>query len=64
VNPEQLEVLCRQVLDRYPNHAEKFRQGKPGVLGFLVGQAIVGTGGRVPAKQASDLFVKLLSPRA
>ncbi len=62
VNPEQLEVLCRQVLDRYPNHQEKFRLGKSGVLGFLVGQAIIETGGRVPPKQASDVFVRLLSP--
>ncbi len=61
MNEQQVEVLCRDVLHRFPRHAEEFRQGKA-VLGFLVGQAMRETAGRVTTKQATDVFLRLMQP--
>jgi Asp-tRNA(Asn)/Glu-tRNA(Gln) amidotransferase B subunit len=60
MNPQQIETLCLDVLSRFPGHADRYRQGHS-VLGFLVGQALRETAGRVTPQQASDTFVRLLA---
>ncbi len=47
--PEDLDRLCREVLEAHPAQARTFRAGRPGVLEFLVGQVMKRAGGRLDA---------------
>lgn len=41
MNPDQIEDLCRRVLEAHPERVEAYRQGDEGLLGFFVGQVLI-----------------------
>src|SRR3712207_7793865 len=59
----ELEAVVRRVVDANPDLAEKFRGGKRGVLGALVGQVMRETRGRANPKLVSDLLERAIGDR-
>ena len=57
----ELELVVRQVIDSNAEAVEKYRAGKEGTLGFLVGQVMRATKGKANPKVVNDLFQSLLS---
>jgi aspartyl-tRNA(Asn)/glutamyl-tRNA(Gln) amidotransferase subunit B len=55
-----LEAVVAQVIAANPDLVAKYRDGKHGVLGALVGQVMRETRGRANPKLASDLLVKAI----
>src|SRR5213080_3909106 len=51
-----LRVFVDQVIDEHPDVVEKFRGGKDGVIGFLVGQLMQKAGGAANPKVAQELL--------
>jgi aspartyl-tRNA(Asn)/glutamyl-tRNA(Gln) amidotransferase subunit B len=56
----ELEAVVEQVVAANPDLAEKFRGGKRGVLGALVGQVMRETRGRANPKLVSDLLERAI----
>jgi aspartyl-tRNA(Asn)/glutamyl-tRNA(Gln) amidotransferase subunit B len=56
----ELEAVVRRVVDANPDLADKFRGGKRGVLGALVGQVMRETRGRANPKLVSDLLERAI----
>jgi aspartyl-tRNA(Asn)/glutamyl-tRNA(Gln) amidotransferase subunit B len=56
----ELEAVVQQVVDANPDLADKFRGGKRGVLGALVGQVMRETRGRANPKLVSDLLERTI----
>jgi aspartyl-tRNA(Asn)/glutamyl-tRNA(Gln) amidotransferase subunit B len=56
----ELEVVVERVVAANPDLAEKFRGGKRGVLGALVGQVMRETRGRANPKLVSDLLERAI----
>jgi aspartyl-tRNA(Asn)/glutamyl-tRNA(Gln) amidotransferase subunit B len=57
----KLEAVVQRVVAANPDLAEKFRGGKRGVLGALVGQVMRETRGRANPKLVSDLLERAIS---
>jgi aspartyl-tRNA(Asn)/glutamyl-tRNA(Gln) amidotransferase subunit B len=51
-----LGALADEVIDEHPDVVEKFRGGKDGVIGFLVGQLMQKAGGAANPKVAQELL--------
>jgi aspartyl-tRNA(Asn)/glutamyl-tRNA(Gln) amidotransferase subunit B len=56
----ELEAVVQRVVDANPDLADKFRGGKRGVLGALVGQVMRETRGRANPKLVSDLLERAI----
>jgi len=56
----ELEVVVRQVLDANVEAAGKYRSGKEGTLGFLVGQVMRATKGKANPKLVNELLRTML----
>jgi aspartyl-tRNA(Asn)/glutamyl-tRNA(Gln) amidotransferase subunit B len=56
----ELEAVVRRVVEANPDLAEKFRGGKRGVLGAMVGQVMRETRGRANPKLVSDLLERTI----
>ena len=57
---DELEVVVRQVLDANVEAVGKYRSGKEGTLGFLVGQVMRATKGKANPKLVNELLRTLL----
>ena len=57
----ELEAVVERVVAANPDLAEKFRGGKRGVLGALVGQVMRETRGRANPKLVSDLLERSIT---
>ncbi len=58
---DELEALCRKLVEENPAQAEKYRSGKRNVMGFFVGEVMKATRGKANAAAVTELFQKLLS---
>jgi aspartyl-tRNA(Asn)/glutamyl-tRNA(Gln) amidotransferase subunit B len=52
----ELEIIVRQVLDSNTEAVDKYRAGKEGTLGFLVGQVMRATRGKANPKVVNELL--------
>ncbi len=57
---EEIEPLCREVLERSASQVAAYRSGKKGILGFFVGQVMKASGGSADPKAVSDTLTRLL----
>ena len=57
---DELEAVVRQVLDANVEAVGKYRSGKEGTLGFLVGQVMRSTKGKANPKLVNELLRRLL----
>jgi len=55
-----LEAIAQEVVDKNPDQAEQFRQGKEKLLGFFVGQVMQQTKGKANPAQVNKILRKLL----
>jgi aspartyl-tRNA(Asn)/glutamyl-tRNA(Gln) amidotransferase subunit B len=56
----ELDAIVRTVIDANPDLVEKYRGGKTGVLGAMVGQVMRQTGGRANPAMVRDLLHKTI----
>jgi glutaminyl-tRNA synthetase len=57
ISDEQvLRAAIQRVLDENPDAVQKYRGGKTGVLGFLVGQVMKATQGRANPQRVQELL--------
>ncbi len=59
----ELEVISKRVIDANSEAVAKYRAGKEGTLGFLVGQVMRETKGKANPKLVNDLLRSLLDER-
>jgi glutaminyl-tRNA synthetase len=55
-----IEPLVDQVLAAHPDHVARYRAGKTGLLGFLVGQVLKASGGAANPERVQELLRKRL----
>ncbi|MFN5843289.1 MAG: Asp-tRNA(Asn)/Glu-tRNA(Gln) amidotransferase GatCAB subunit B, partial [Bacteroidota bacterium] len=55
-----LEVYIQQVLDKYPQKVEEYRNGKKGVIGLFMGEVMKLSGGKADPKLTNQLIAKKL----
>jgi aspartyl-tRNA(Asn)/glutamyl-tRNA(Gln) amidotransferase subunit B len=63
VKADDLEAVCRAVLAEKPDIVAKFREGKLGVKGVLVGEVMKRTKGSADAKRVNEVLERLLAAR-
>ncbi len=57
----ELRVLVTDIIEKHAAQVAQYREGKDGVLGFLVGQAMKSSGGKANPRKVHALFKTLLS---
>jgi len=55
---DELAAWVEEVIAAHPDEVEKFRGGKEGVLGFLVGQVMKRSGGRADPKRVREMLAE------
>ena len=55
-----LDRIIGEVLAKNPTQVEQFKQGKPQVLGFLVGQVMKASGGKANPGKVTELLKRKL----
>ena len=55
-----LRDLVRRVVEAHPEHVERYRAGKSGLFGFLVGEIMKASGGRANPGTVGDLLREIL----
>lgn len=55
---DELAAWIDEVLAAHPDEVERFRGGKEGVIGFLVGQVMKRSGGRVDPKRVREIMIE------
>lgn len=55
---DELSAWIDEVISAHPDEVEKFRKGKEGVLGFLVGQVMKRSGGRADPKKVREMLAE------
>jgi aspartyl-tRNA(Asn)/glutamyl-tRNA(Gln) amidotransferase subunit B len=58
---EQLQETVKQIVDKYPEQVEQYRQGKTNVLQFFVGQTMAATKGKANPKKVQEILQELLN---
>ncbi len=61
IDESALENIVKEVLAENPKIVEEYKNGKLTVIGFLVGQVMKKTGGKVNPKTAGDKILLYLS---
>ena len=60
VDVRELESVAREVIDSNAEAVDKYRSGKQGTIGFLVGQVMRTTRGKANPKVVNDLLRSIL----
>ena len=60
IDDNQLEVLCKEVLEKNPKAVEDYRAGKEKAVKALVGAVMKATRGRADAQTAEELLIALM----
>jgi aspartyl-tRNA(Asn)/glutamyl-tRNA(Gln) amidotransferase subunit B len=60
---EQIEHLCRRVLDEHPQQVLRYRAGQQGVYQFFVGQVMRSTQGQADPQLVNDALRRLLGEK-
>jgi len=55
-----IEAICQEVINEYPSQVEQYNSGKPGVIGWLIGQVMAKSGGKANPKAVREILTKLL----
>ncbi len=58
---EELEAICKEIVDAHPDQAAQYKSGKERMFGFFVGQAMKKTQGKGNPKVIQELLKKYLS---
>ncbi len=55
-----IKTICQQVIEANPSQVEEYRSGKTGVIGWLMGQVMAGSGGKADPQVVREILLKLL----
>jgi aspartyl-tRNA(Asn)/glutamyl-tRNA(Gln) amidotransferase subunit B len=58
-----LENAARKVVAENPDPVERYRQGKEGIIGFLVGQCMKELRGKADPNKVKEALLKILNPK-
>jgi aspartyl-tRNA(Asn)/glutamyl-tRNA(Gln) amidotransferase subunit B len=56
----ELELIGKQILEKFPDKVAEYRGGKTGLIGFFVGQAMQATAGRGNPKLLNEILTRHL----
>ena len=56
----EIESICQEVIDANPDQVEQFKTGKGGVIGWLIGEVMVKSGGKANPQAVREILHKLL----
>jgi aspartyl-tRNA(Asn)/glutamyl-tRNA(Gln) amidotransferase subunit B len=56
----QIEQYAREVVDKYPEKAEEFRNGKKGLIGFFMGETMKLSKGNLDPQLTNKILTELL----
>jgi aspartyl-tRNA(Asn)/glutamyl-tRNA(Gln) amidotransferase subunit B len=59
-NTEELKKTIQEIVDKYPDQAEQYRQGKTKVIQFFIGQTMSATKGKANPKKVQEILKDLL----
>ena len=59
-NEGEIEKIVDKIIAENPDALEKYKSGKTGILGFLVGQVMKETKGKANPQIVNNLFIKKL----
>jgi len=59
-NVDQLAVQVKEILARYPEKVEEYKNGKKGVIGLFMGDLMKMTQGKADPKVATQIFIQQL----
>jgi len=59
-NVDQLALQIAEILARYPEKVEEYKNGKKGVIGLFMGDLMKVTQGKADPKVATQIFIKQL----
>jgi len=57
---DELETMLQGILDQNEGKVKAYRNGKKGLLGFFMGQAMKASGGKLNPKSATEILQRLL----
>ncbi|MDZ7264692.1 MAG: Asp-tRNA(Asn)/Glu-tRNA(Gln) amidotransferase subunit GatB [candidate division KSB1 bacterium] len=57
IDPEELDLLVRKIIDQNPMAVREFLAGKSNLIHFFIGQVLAATGGRADAQEVERLLL-------
>lgn len=60
---EELEKICSEVLESYPDKVNNYRLGAKGLLGLFMGEVMKRTKNEANPEQVSNILKVLLNPQ-
>jgi aspartyl-tRNA(Asn)/glutamyl-tRNA(Gln) amidotransferase subunit B len=57
-DPDELQVIINDVIDKFPKEAEMFRKGKKKLIGMFMGQVMKETNGNADPKKVQKILLK------
>lgn len=57
---EQLEIIVKDVVDKHPNEVRRYKEGKIGLFGFLIGEVMKATRGKANPKTVGKILNRLI----
>ena len=61
MNDEELKILCRDVLDGYPDKVNNYKLGKTGLLGLFAGEVMKRSKGKAEPKKVNKFLIELIN---
>lgn len=61
MNNEDLEIICKDVLDVNPDKVNNYKLGKKGLLGLFMGEVMKRTKNTADPKKVTEILTNLLS---
>lgn len=58
---KELEILCKKVLDQYPDKVNNYRLGKVGFIGMFAGEVMIESKGQADPKTIIVVLKELLN---
>lgn len=63
MNKEELEKLCKEALDMYPDKVNNYKLGKTALIGLFLGEVIKKSRGKADPKEATAMLKSLLDKK-
>lgn len=57
----EIEKLCKEALDKFPDKVNNYKLGKVGSLGLFLGEVMKKSKGLAPPRQANSILIRLLN---
>lgn len=58
---EDLKILCKDVLEGYPDKVNNYKLGKTGLLGLFAGEVMKRSKGKAEPKKVNKFLIELIN---